>query len=142
MEACNKVLEMDPNHYDALCDRANAYLKNDQFDEGKWYCCTYLFLRIPNAKKNWWLIIWHYYTFDMPEWCEQFRQLDLNRFCLYACAAINDYKQASNINGEFNRAKEGLDKAQKLKKQSEKRDYYKILGVKRYDDVICDKNWF
>lgn len=78
MEACNKVLEMDPNHYDALCDRANAYLKNDQFDE-----------------------------------------------------AINDYKQASSINGEFNRAKEGLDKAQKLKKQSEKRDYYKILGVKR-----------
>ena len=31
------------------------------------------------------------------------------------------------------RAREGLNKAQKLLKQSKKRDYYKILGVKRYD---------
>ena len=26
---------MDPNNYDALCDRANAYLKNEQYNEGK-----------------------------------------------------------------------------------------------------------
>lgn len=29
------------------------------------------------------------------------------------------------------RAQEGLNKAQKLLKQSQKKDYYKILGVKR-----------
>merc|ERR1712020_277659 len=31
----------------------------------------------------------------------------------------------------FQRAKEGLERAQKRQKQAQKRDYYKILGVKR-----------
>ena len=31
----------------------------------------------------------------------------------------------------FGRAKEGLQKVQKLQKQAKKRDYYKILGVKK-----------
>ena len=31
----------------------------------------------------------------------------------------------------FNRAKEGLQRVQKLQKQAKKRDYYKILNVKR-----------
>lgn len=35
------------------------------------------------------------------------------------------------IDESFNRAKEGLQKVQKLQKQAKKRDYYKILGVKR-----------
>lgn len=30
------------------------------------------------------------------------------------------------------RAKDGIQRAQKMQKQSEQRDYYKILGVKRY----------
>ena len=45
--------------------------------------------------------------------------------------AINDYQKAMNLDEGFSRAKEGLNKAQKLKKQASKRDYYKILGVKR-----------
>ena len=31
----------------------------------------------------------------------------------------------------YNRAKEGKQRAQKLQKQAERRDYYKILGVSR-----------
>ena len=46
-------------------------------------------------------------------------------------SAINDYKAAEQINGELRRVQEGLKRAQKLLKQSKKRDYYKILGVKR-----------
>lgn len=46
-------------------------------------------------------------------------------------SAVNDFQKALNIDENFNRAKEGLERAQKLKKQASKRDYYKILGVKR-----------
>ena len=51
------------------------------------------------------------------------------------CLAISDYKNAENLQHEGShnrRVHEGLKKAQKLLKQSQKRDYYKILGVKRY----------
>ncbi|KAG8223380.1 hypothetical protein J437_LFUL002625, partial [Ladona fulva] len=44
---------------------------------------------------------------------------------------IRDYQQALEIDSNYHRAKEGLQKAQKLQKQSERRDYYKILGVTR-----------
>merc|ERR1712098_1015763 len=45
--------------------------------------------------------------------------------------AINDFRTALEREEGFTRAKEGLAKAQKLQKQAGKRDYYKILGVKR-----------
>lgn len=45
--------------------------------------------------------------------------------------AVNDYQTAKNVNGELNKVQEGLDKAQRLLKQSKKRDYYRILKVKR-----------
>lgn len=45
--------------------------------------------------------------------------------------AIRDYKSALEIDETFARAKEGMQRAQKLQHQAEKRDYYKILGVKR-----------
>ncbi|NP_001296552.1 dnaJ homolog subfamily C member 3 [Bombyx mori] len=45
--------------------------------------------------------------------------------------AIRAYKEALELDEGFQRAKEGLSRAQKLQKQSEQRDYYKILGVKR-----------
>lgn len=45
--------------------------------------------------------------------------------------AINDFQKASNMDEGNRRAQEGLNKAQKLLKQSQKKDYYKILGVKR-----------
>ena len=45
--------------------------------------------------------------------------------------AVKDYRSALDKDEDFSRAKEGLSKAQKLEKQASKRDYYKILGVKR-----------
>ena len=44
---------------------------------------------------------------------------------------MNDYRKALEIDENFQRAKEGLGTAQKRQKQASKRDYYKILGVKR-----------
>lgn len=45
--------------------------------------------------------------------------------------AIRDFKSALDIDPNFERAKEGQQKAQKLQQQSERRDYYKILEVKK-----------
>ncbi|XP_032511821.2 dnaJ homolog subfamily C member 3 [Danaus plexippus] len=45
--------------------------------------------------------------------------------------AIRSYKEALDIDEGLQRAKDGISRAQKLQKQSEQRDYYKILGVKR-----------
>jgi DnaJ family protein C protein 3 len=45
--------------------------------------------------------------------------------------AIRDYQEALELDENFNRAKEGKQRAQKLQKQAERRDYYKILGVSR-----------
>lgn len=49
-------------------------------------------------------------------------------FCF---AAIDYFQKALGASEGFHRAKEGMDRAQKLLKQSKKRDYYKILGVTR-----------
>ena len=42
-----------------------------------------------------------------------------------------NFIQALEIDESFSRAKEGMQKVQKLQKQAKKRDYYKILGVKK-----------
>ena len=51
-------------------------------------------------------------------------------FCLHYLA-IQELQAAQEIDENSRRVKELLQKAQKLEKQSKKRDYYKILGVKR-----------
>lgn len=45
--------------------------------------------------------------------------------------AVNDFRAALEKEDGFQRAKEGMNRAQKLQKQAKKRDYYKILGVRR-----------
>ncbi|KAG7463757.1 hypothetical protein MATL_G00180030 [Megalops atlanticus] len=45
--------------------------------------------------------------------------------------AIRDYEKAREHSENDRQIKEGLERAQRLRKQSQKRDYYKILGVKR-----------
>ena len=50
---------------------------------------------------------------------------------LYKFTAIKDFQAALSVDQENRRAREGVDRAQKLLKNSKKRDYYKILGVKR-----------
>lgn len=45
--------------------------------------------------------------------------------------AIKDFQKAMSINEHSQRANEGIRRAQKLEKQSKKRNYYAILGVTR-----------
>lgn len=45
--------------------------------------------------------------------------------------AIRSYQEAVEIDENLQRAKEGIERAKRLQKQAEKRDYYKILGVTR-----------
>lgn len=45
--------------------------------------------------------------------------------------AIEDYRRALELDDDNRRARDGMQRAQKLQKQSKRRDYYKILGVKR-----------
>lgn len=45
--------------------------------------------------------------------------------------AVNEFRAALERDEGFQRAKEGMQRAQKLQKQAKKRDYYKILGVRR-----------
>ena len=33
MSWCNKLLEIDPESVDALCDRAELYISNEQYEE-------------------------------------------------------------------------------------------------------------
>lgn len=77
VKACGEALKIqeEPRIY---CDRAEAYLEDDMYDE-----------------------------------------------------AVSDYRKALDLDEGFHRAQEGLEKAQKRQKQANKRDYYKILGVKR-----------
>lgn len=45
--------------------------------------------------------------------------------------AVHDFQAALEIDEHLQRAKEGIERARKLQKQAERRDYYKILNVKR-----------
>ena len=78
LDTCTEVIDSTGNNIDALCDRAEAYILNEMFEE-----------------------------------------------------AVEDYKKAQEIAGDMRKVNDGLKRAEKLLKQSKKRDYYKILGVKR-----------
>lgn len=45
--------------------------------------------------------------------------------------AIHVYQEAIQLDENLQRAKEGIERAKKMQKQAERRDYYKILNVKR-----------
>lgn len=45
--------------------------------------------------------------------------------------ALRDFKRALELSEELRRAREGVQRVEKLIKQAGKRDYYKILGVRR-----------
>lgn len=80
LNICTMLLDKDPNNIDALCDRAENYINDEQYEE-----------------------------------------------------AISDYRKAEGLEEGSNnkRVQDGIQRAQKLLKQSQKRDYYKILGIKR-----------
>lgn len=78
IEACTETIKLEPNNFNAYCDRAEAYLLQDNLD-----------------------------------------------------AALSDYQSAKDKNNDLRRAKDGIEKVNKLIKSRNKRDYYKILGVTR-----------
>lgn len=45
--------------------------------------------------------------------------------------AVKDFQAALEIDESLKRAKDGIERARRLQKQSERRDYYKILNVKK-----------
>lgn len=53
-------------------------------------------------------------------------------------AAIKDFESAKEHSENDRQIKEGLERAHRLLKQSKKRDYYKILGVKRLDKQMME----
>ncbi|KAG8000640.1 DnaJ-like protein subfamily C member 3 [Nibea albiflora] len=78
IQVCSEVLQSDPENVNALKDRAEAYIQEEEYEE-----------------------------------------------------AIKDFETAAKHSENDRQIKEGLERAQRLLKQSQKRDYYKILGVKR-----------
>lgn len=77
-KACTDAIKINKVEPRLYCDRADAFLQEDLFDE-----------------------------------------------------AISDFRSALDIEKDLARAKKGLVRAQKLQKRAGKRDYYKLLGVKR-----------
>ncbi|KAM8856456.1 dnaJ homolog subfamily C [Spinachia spinachia] len=78
VSVCGEVLRSDPENVNALKDRAEAYVQEEQYED-----------------------------------------------------AISDYETAAKHSENDRQIREGLERAQRLLKQSKRRDYYKILGVKR-----------
>ena len=78
VESCTAALVDDERNSDTLCNRAEAYINQEQFQE-----------------------------------------------------AIRDYQSVLENDKQHQRAREGMQRAQKLLKNSNRRDYYKILGVSR-----------
>ncbi|XP_069010006.1 dnaJ homolog subfamily C [Embiotoca jacksoni] len=78
ISVCSEVLQSDPENVDALKNRAEAYVQEEEYEE-----------------------------------------------------AVRDYETAAKHSENDRQIKEGLERTQRLLKQSQKRDYYKILGVKR-----------
>ncbi|KAM8975157.1 dnaJ homolog subfamily C member 3 [Pelodytes ibericus] len=110
------VLKTEPNvpYYSALVQERNChcYSKNQQPTEAIKVCTEFLEKEPTNvnALKD---RAEAYITEEMYE------------------EAIRDYEAAQQNSENDKQIKEGLDRAQKLLKQSHKKDYYKILGVKR-----------
>uniref|UniRef100_A0A8C5M0B3 DnaJ homolog subfamily C member 3 n=1 Tax=Leptobrachium leishanense TaxID=445787 RepID=A0A8C5M0B3_9ANUR len=110
------VLKTEPNvpYYSALVQErtCHCYSKNQQSTEAIKVCTEYL-QKEPsnvNALKD------RAEAYILEEMYDE---------------AVRDYETAQQNSENDKQIKEGLDKAQKLLKQSQKRDYYKILGVKR-----------
>lgn len=101
---CREALEIQ-KEAGVLCDRAEAYMETDMFEDGK--------SNISLAFK-----------------CEIFLMHFVWAF-FPTHTAIHDYQSALEMDEHLQRAKEGLEKAKARQKQSERRDYYKILGVTR-----------
>ncbi len=151
ISVCSEVLKADPQNVNALKDRAEAYLQDDQYEEGRsqymdtiiifylnhcnsfyillitGWCCLYIGCTIIVFKYSWQILLLS------PEDCSQNDYAKWPNSVFFA--AIKDFESAKEHSENDRQIKEGLERAQRLLKQSQKRDYYKILGVKRLDNT-------
>lgn len=104
---CDEAIAMDTDNTDILCDKAELYINNEEYEEA-----IKVYQQASNINNQ---------------------NQRVRNTCTYTC---NDVKISNFLNTitnstHSNQVKDGLHRAQNLLKQSQKRDYYKILGVKR-----------
>lgn len=106
--------EPDVSFYSALVQerRCHCYSKNQQSNEAIRECTEFLQKEPENVHA-------------LKDRAEAYIQEEMYE------EAIRDYETAQHHSDNDKEIREGLEKAQRLLKQSLKRDYYKILGVKR-----------
>uniref|UniRef100_T2ME75 DnaJ homolog subfamily C member 3 n=1 Tax=Hydra vulgaris TaxID=6087 RepID=T2ME75_HYDVU len=125
---------MDEGNYDDALLKLNAALKmessNNKFVVSAKEKMCHSYVKIKNSKE----------AFRVCTETLEIEPQNANAMCDRAEAylledkldeALKDFQSAKEINNDLNRAKEGIDRVNKLIKQSKKRDYYKILGVSR-----------
>lgn len=161
LKSIRECLKLDPEHKDCfpfyknvkkvekLLNDAETALEEKRYDE-----CVQSAEKVLKTEKNVQMIVYEAKrllcacnskderTDEAIKWCNEALDVkqDANVYCDRAEAyiqselyddAIRDYRSALDIESQNERAKSGLQRAEKLQKQSERRDYYKILDVKR-----------
>lgn len=106
VDICSEAHQREPQNIHILRDRAEAYILLQEYEKGSSTVTDY------------------YKTFS-------FGLHKLTFLPLFLFSAVEDYQEAREFDQDNQEIREGLDRAQKLLKQSRKRDYYKILGVSR-----------
>lgn len=125
--------ELENGNYQACVESAGKVIKNEKIVqnivyEGKRLLC------VCNSRDE--------QTEEALKWCQEALEIkqEPEIYCERAEAylqselyddAIRDFRQALEVDQHYEKAKEGLQKAEKLQKNAERRDYYKILGVKK-----------
>lgn len=125
--------ELESGNYQSCVENAEKVLKNEKnvqniIYEGKRLLC------ICNSRDE--------QSEEALKWCKEALEIkqDAEIYSERAEAylqselyddAIRDFRQALDIDQHYEKAKEGLQKAERLQKNAERRDYYKILGVKK-----------
>lgn len=161
LKSIRECLKLDPEHKDCfpfykavkkvdkLLQEAETSLEERKYEE-----CIYSAEKVLKQEKHVGMIIYeakkllcacnsgNENSAEAVKWCTEALELnqDADVYCNRAEAylqtelfddAIRDYRAALEVDKQHEKAQEGLKRAEKLQKQSERRDYYKILGVKR-----------
>lgn len=124
IDVCSEAHQRDPRNANILRDRAEAYILNQEYGKGEELAGSSETPENRNATAD-----------------DTRIRSDKIFVCLSAClrrrdnvspvlSAVEDYKEALDFDDK-QELKDGLERAQKLLKISQKRDYYKILGVSR-----------
>lgn len=107
VDICSEAHQREPQNIYILRDRAEAYILLQEYEKGNTHWLLY-------NESN--ILTISFQRMFLP---------------LFLFIAVEDYQEAREFDQDNQEIREGLERAQKLLKQSRKRDYYKILGVSR-----------